>query len=507
MPLTTEQLMIVNNLLYSRNPSIFDGWDSGNPQIKGSHRTLGDLVRCMSTKKNADDFTTAEEWKIIKKAVESDPTLAAVTIEKTSRNSDGGTMCLLKNGDEAVVVFGGTGRGEWQDDFHAGGKMKHHGADETISPQQQQAIDDFKGLDLSGYKTVTVTGHSKGGNKAKIITLLDKDNVVSRCVSFDGQGFSDEFMKAHKDDIIARQNKIENHNVDNDYVNILLNDVGKTTYYKGQRCEDNFAKNHSVSSFLTKDGKMQKGEQSELSKRLDQGLNRLIRDMPADKKPYVLNVLGQLVDSALGTGSDHPLINITKVLLNPGNWEALKLLAMYGLLELFCEIPGVGDVIQRLRKWGILPKMQSGKDIKHNGDDIRYDDKPKGGHIDVPKDVGRHARQGVDAVSGKSDRLLVSTEAMQHTLTRYKEARQRLAAATKSMDSAWSKLERVWDGGSKAAFSVQWIVLMGNIRKSEKAIERSIRGLTGSVDLFTTTESENQSAANNLSPGEVPPLF
>ena len=75
------------------------------------------------------------------------------------------------------------------------------------------------------------------------------------------------------------------------------------------------------------------------------------------------------------------------------------------------------------------------------------------------------------------------------------------------MDSAWSKLERVWDGGSKAAFGAQWIVLMGNIRKSEKAIERSIRGLTGSVDLFTTTESENQSAANNLSPGEVPPLF
>lgn len=35
--------------------------------------------------------------------------------------------------------------------------------------------------------TITVTGHSKGGNKAK-------DNSVDICIAFDGQGFSDEFI-------------------------------------------------------------------------------------------------------------------------------------------------------------------------------------------------------------------------------------------------------------------------------------------------------------------------
>lgn len=29
------------------------------------------------------------------------------------------------------------------------------------------------------------------------------------------------------------QDKISNHNVESDYVNLLLNDVGNTTFYKG----------------------------------------------------------------------------------------------------------------------------------------------------------------------------------------------------------------------------------------------------------------------------------
>ena len=59
-----------------------------------------------------------------------------------------------------------------------------------------------------------MTGHSKGGNKAKYITLMD--DTVDHCVSFDGQGFSDEFMETYSDEIAARQHKIENHNVDYD---------------------------------------------------------------------------------------------------------------------------------------------------------------------------------------------------------------------------------------------------------------------------------------------------
>ncbi|WP_279279907.1 hypothetical protein [Pseudoflavonifractor sp. 60] len=40
-------------------------------------------------------------------------------------------------------------------------------------------------------------------------------------------------MKKYADQITARQSRIENLNVDYDYVNPLLNDVGESTFYKG----------------------------------------------------------------------------------------------------------------------------------------------------------------------------------------------------------------------------------------------------------------------------------
>lgn len=40
---------------------------------------------------------------------------------------------------------------------------------------------------LESYDSITVTGHSKGGNKAQYVTVLS--DKVDRCISMDGQGF------------------------------------------------------------------------------------------------------------------------------------------------------------------------------------------------------------------------------------------------------------------------------------------------------------------------------
>ena len=42
------------------------------------------------------------------------------------------------------------------------------------------------------YDSITVAGHSKGGNKAQYVTVLS--DKVDRCISMDGQGFSQEFI-------------------------------------------------------------------------------------------------------------------------------------------------------------------------------------------------------------------------------------------------------------------------------------------------------------------------
>ena len=110
---------------------------------------------------------------------------------------------------------------------------------------------------------------------------------MSRCVSFDGQGFSDEFVEKDQDRIRRRQQVIENHNMEYDYVNILLNDVGKRIYYR--RIPDGqggFWESHCVNAFfwfgegdacfLVRSGKGEAKEMQELNRFLNSCLRCLL---------------------------------------------------------------------------------------------------------------------------------------------------------------------------------------------------------------------------------------
>lgn len=74
------------------------------------------------------------------------------------------------------------------------------------SPMQEEALNYVESLKhpLNGrksifdkYENVYVTGHSKGGNEATLVTMVYSD-VIDRCISSDGQGFSPEFIEYMK---------------------------------------------------------------------------------------------------------------------------------------------------------------------------------------------------------------------------------------------------------------------------------------------------------------------
>ncbi|HHT97502.1 MAG TPA: DUF2974 domain-containing protein [Clostridiales bacterium] len=77
------------------------------------------------------------------------------------------------NNTDAIVAFKGTSGGlEWLDNVE--------GFNLSDTRAQKEALDFIEGLKFSN---VTVTGHSKGGNKAMYVaTLSDK---VTRCLSYD----------------------------------------------------------------------------------------------------------------------------------------------------------------------------------------------------------------------------------------------------------------------------------------------------------------------------------
>ena len=122
MALTTKQLCLINNLMYSEHPSV----NGTGPQDSYEGLTVGDMVKKMSASANADNFTSREEWQTIINEIKNDPQLMNVQIRDTYYDSStGDRRCLLvdPSTNEAVVAFRGTGGGEWKDDFIAGTTM------------------------------------------------------------------------------------------------------------------------------------------------------------------------------------------------------------------------------------------------------------------------------------------------------------------------------------------------------------------------------------------------
>lgn len=323
--LTTEQVLLLNNLMYL----------GGNAPVENFEgQTVADMVNSVDVSKlNSDKGLTSDnEIKQIINAVKSDPELCSMKIASThTDNAAGGgggksVVFLNESSKEAVVTFRGTASNEWKDNF-AGGYQ-------SDTAQQQNALDWYKQTyednNLGDYY-VTVTGHSKGGNKAKYVTVLD--DSVDRCLSFDGQGFSDEFMDKYESQIGANQGKIQNHNVDKDYVNILLNDIGETTYYEGQHygdgklaeahCADTllkFNEDGSVSMVVNPDGQYQP------MKDLDNFMNGYLRTLDPKDKQTILEFYGEMADAAMNNASAEEM---KAILMDPKYADALPNMLAY----------------------------------------------------------------------------------------------------------------------------------------------------------------------------------
>ncbi len=369
--------------------------------------------------------------------------------------------CVVDTGDgRAAVAFrgsedmlvGNSGADDWADaDF----KLLNQ-----TQTRQQAEVDRFlaKNKDmLSQYDSISTTGHSLGGNLAEYAAIVsDKyglDKKISQCTSLDGPGFNKEFLAEHKEQIEKMRDRM--------------------THYKwslvGNCLEDPSGKDVPA---RVKDEGVNKPLTRHDMKYVDVDENGKIKknDRPLDIfDGGIVNNFTTWLDKFPKPVKDG-IVFVTNTVFN----SAIRVIK---------PIKETADKVVGFFK-GFF-----GSDKGHSG----------GGH----SGGGRHDGGG----SGPKDRLLVSTEAMTATINRYKAARDRMDAAAKAMDSAWNRLNSVWDGVAKVAFMAEWVTLMGNIRKSERAIEKSINGLTRTVELFSSNESDLSGRAQNLDPGTIPPLF
>ena len=309
--MTVEEIVLINNLLYCENL----GGPRGTFLSKNQEsRTIGDynngVLRNAAKIENDKEYSTGvtgAEYKEIMWAIRPNEHLKNIVIKEVHYESDaagGGRSVYLfdPSSKEAIVAFKGTqSDAEWIDNVS--------GLYQVPTEYQSNALSWFRTLDFSGCDIITVTGHSKGGNKSKFITIMD--DRVDSCFSFDGQGFSDEFIQKYAVRIRQNQHKIFNVIAESDCVNILLNDVGKKQFYLGTNYGRlGFAENHCANAIVFYDsvGGMSvwkaPGQDKKMSD-LDEMLNSFIRSVRMTTREKVARMLGNVIVNAKSGNTDN----------------------------------------------------------------------------------------------------------------------------------------------------------------------------------------------------------
>lgn len=207
--------------------------------------------------------------------------------------------------DTLIFAFKGTsGSLEWVD--NAIGACNNV----TDTKGQKEALKYFDNsiLKFKNYKSIIISGHSKGGNKAKYIGVLrgDLKNIV-KVYSFDGQGFNKSFLEKYKEKIEENKEKIINISNEFDFVNILLFPVSKNDIYiksntsfgnKGsikEQIKHRYGGMHSPYSMFNDKGESlkmnEKVKQSAIMKNMNKFLNFLSINMKDEDNKFLYYTL------------------------------------------------------------------------------------------------------------------------------------------------------------------------------------------------------------------------
>ncbi|MCR4924550.1 MAG: DUF2974 domain-containing protein [Lachnospiraceae bacterium] len=299
-----EELILLNNYIYmdcSVNYSGIDEALEAYGRKKDGKRIFdpGDFPPSAGGGMKGED--AALVFQKLNKAMEKGGSLEGVRITRSLNEGNVRGLCFEKPNGEAAVIFRGTGGSyeAWEDNLE-GQYIK--------DTDMQRIAADFIKYDCGGYKNLTVSGHSKGGNLAQYVTVVCGAGI-SRCVSLDGQGFSRDFIKKYEKEIEEASEKISSICAYNDYVNILLTSIaGETVYMRNKNKGPVGA--HSSFSLLEHGEFDEEGRvirdpgvsQGFLAKALDaitDDITLRLEEMPGEGNSAFTGLLGALVANAM----------------------------------------------------------------------------------------------------------------------------------------------------------------------------------------------------------------
>lgn len=223
------------------------------------------------------------EWRSLVENIKKNPELLTYRVQhyKDDSVSNKNMACFVddtENPQDVIVVFRGTLK---NDDWRDNGSCCY----KSDTQKQTEAAEYVNKLPENYGNNITVTGHSKGGNKAQYVTVVT--NRVKRCVSFDGQGFSKEFIEKYRDEIPKKAQYITSISTAEDYVNsLLLPIVEKRVFVEANiKYVYHFVEYHKPNILLNDFGELNpQKEQSKFSKRINDYTSYVLLNVKDSKK-------------------------------------------------------------------------------------------------------------------------------------------------------------------------------------------------------------------------------
>lgn len=285
MALSDAQLVMLDNLIYTDFCRDNDPVETILTRMEAKLDSGGSINCCEMSN---------DEWRTLIRTVRQEPALLNYTVQHYENNSETGmrAACFVDDvthPQDVNIVFRGTsGDFEWHDNGEGG---------YSTETAQQKAADDYVNhLPLEYGNAMTVTGHSKGGNKAQYVTITT--DRIARCVSVDGQGFSQEFLDQYSERIRKRANSIVSISASNDVVNCLLFPIVGTRIYVQTEAQDNILLYHKPNILLDNNGNLRPQEpQSALSQLINEYTTYMITTLPEPERSVTIDGLIALMES------------------------------------------------------------------------------------------------------------------------------------------------------------------------------------------------------------------
>lgn len=303
MELSEKQLLLLSAYMYM-------------PQSVQVDKTIREVINELKDSNNnyrhdllqgVTGGSSVEEAEHLLTEIEKDDFLLDLEV---TESLDTGIRCSCfknsKNPDSNDVVLAFRGSGgiskAWADNFR--------GLYQTETMMQQEAIT-FVNEKCKGMNIQAVTGHSKGGNLAQCVSVALPEKV-GRCVSFDGQGFSGNFIKQHQDGIDIKKKDIVSISSYKDPVSTLLTPVaGIIKYIKTDPSIKGFD-NHKGNTLYNKDYFDKKGNYNanvitsrhSSMEKLHYLSENVIQKWPEEVKRISSEIVGPVVGVVMAKGED-----------------------------------------------------------------------------------------------------------------------------------------------------------------------------------------------------------